>query len=96
LTGDVTLTQAEIRRILKQREKNARRKEKRREERGQVVELVEQGGEGQREEREVHYDGGDEIPPLDSLAPWLRILIISLRPMEYKMQQVSGIPRPRG
>jgi hypothetical protein len=50
---------------LKQKEKNARRKEKRREERGQVVELVEQGGEGQREEREVHYEGGGEvIPPL--------------------------------
>jgi hypothetical protein len=49
---------------LKQREKNARRKEKRREERGQMVELVEQGGEGPGEEREVHYEGGRGNPSL--------------------------------
>jgi hypothetical protein len=35
----VTLTPAEIRRILKQREKNQRRRDKRREGRNQVVEV---------------------------------------------------------
>jgi hypothetical protein len=37
--GGVTLTPAEIRRILKQREKNQRRRDKRREGRNQVVEV---------------------------------------------------------
>jgi hypothetical protein len=61
--GGVTLTPAEIRRILKQREKNQRRREKRREGRNQVVEVMNQdGGEGETEQ--VHYDdGANNVPP---------------------------------
>jgi hypothetical protein len=90
----VTLTPAEIRRIFKQREKNQRRREKRREGRSQVVEVMNQDGGRGKLSRSITTMGRTMFRRRDLMAHYRRIRITSRRQKGFRMHPVFGIPQP--